>query len=97
MHASMTAASRLREALDKFNHEGSDSFLDEYCAAEFLGMSVRTLRNHRFRGGGAPFKKLGAAVRYSLKDLKDWVAPTYRATCEVMQDRVRPIESSSQN
>ncbi len=45
-------------------------FLTTDEAAEALGLSPRTLRNWRTRGGGPVATKLGAAVRYRRRDLE---------------------------
>ena len=41
-----------------------DASLNENQAAEFLGLSVRTLQAWRVRGGGPLYVKFGRAVRY---------------------------------
>lgn len=38
--------------------------LNEFQASCYLGMSVHTLRQWRFRGVGPAYAKLGSAVRY---------------------------------
>lgn len=45
--------------------------VDEKVAAEFLGLSVQTLRNDRARAGRRrfPYVRLGKAIRYSMEDL----------------------------
>jgi predicted DNA-binding transcriptional regulator AlpA len=43
--------------------------LNEYQAAEFLGLSVRTLQAWRVRGGGPRYLKIGKAVRYQRREL----------------------------
>jgi hypothetical protein len=43
--------------------------LNENQAAEFLGLSVRTLQTWRVRGGGPPYCKIGRSVRYQRADL----------------------------
>lgn len=82
MNGNATALA-LHEALEKLSSDGRDVFVDEYVAAEFLNLAVRTLRNQRWKGGGAPFRKFGAAVRYSLRDLQNYVAPTFRSTAQI--------------
>jgi hypothetical protein len=54
--------------------EGSVSeTLDEYQAADFLGVRVKTLRNWRVQGSGPPFIKYGnKLVRYRRSDLGAW-------------------------
>jgi excisionase family DNA binding protein len=43
-------------------------------AAEYCGVSPRTLEKHRSRGGGPVFVKLGGLVRYKVEDLDAWIA-----------------------
>jgi predicted DNA-binding transcriptional regulator AlpA len=46
-----------------------DSALNENQAAEFLGLSTRTLQAWRVRGGGPRYCKIGRSVRYSRREL----------------------------
>jgi hypothetical protein len=46
-----------------------DYAINENQAAEFLGVSVRTLQAWRVRGGGPPYVKIGRAVRYQRRTL----------------------------
>ena len=45
-------------------------------AAQYLGISPRTLNNWRWMGGGKgpAFVRVGRAVRYSVQTLDAWVA-----------------------
>src|ERR1700751_4219458 len=43
--------------------------LNENQAAEFLGLSVRTLQTWRVRGGGPVYCKIGRSVRYQRAEL----------------------------
>ena len=47
-------------------------FLDTDAAADYLGLSPRTLQKHRVYGGGPPFRKFGRRVLYALDDLDRW-------------------------
>ena len=47
-------------------------FLRTKEAAEFLGLSARTLEKHRTYGTGPAYRKLGGRVVYSLEDLQAW-------------------------
>lgn len=53
------------------------SLVDQTAAAEFLGLSPRSLEGLRQRGEGPRFVKLGkglrARVRYRRADLEAWV------------------------
>ena len=43
---------------------------DEVAAAEYLGLSVATLRDWRFHRVGPVFCKFGKAVRYPVSELE---------------------------
>lgn len=58
--------------------------LSEREVAELLGLSMRTLQEHRFRGVGLRFIKLGRAVRYSLEDVEAYVAERRRVSTHVV-------------
>lgn len=47
--------------------------LNERQGASYLGMSVHTLRQWRFRGVGPEYLKLGTAVRYRKADLDNFM------------------------
>lgn len=47
----------------------SQRWLNEKEAASMLGVSVYTLRQHRFKGIGVPYVKYGKSVRYSIADI----------------------------
>ncbi len=42
-------------------------------AAQFLGLSGRTLEKHRTYGTGPKYRKIGGRVVYALADLQAWV------------------------
>ena len=53
-------------------------------AAEYLGVSPRTLESWRVRGSGPVFVKLGSIVQYLIEDLDRYVAESRRcSTSEV--------------
>ncbi|MEM1132750.1 MAG: helix-turn-helix domain-containing protein [Pseudomonadota bacterium] len=43
-------------------------------AAEYLGLSPKTLARWRWAGKGPVFHKLGSAVRYSVEELESFVS-----------------------
>lgn len=47
--------------------------LDERQAAQYLGLSVSTLQQWRFRSKGPDYLKFGKAVRYRVADLQAFV------------------------
>ena len=47
-------------------------------AAEFLGISHRTLEGFRVRGGGPVYTKLGRRVLYFEEDLVEWATKRRR-------------------
>ena len=47
--------------------------VNEKEAARLLGLSVITLRNYRHQRRGPIYYKLGRSVRYSLKDIMEFV------------------------
>ena len=52
----------------------ADKFVDEQGAAEFLTVKPQTLSVWRLKGSGPPFHKIGRCVRYSIADLRDYIA-----------------------
>jgi hypothetical protein len=54
--------------------------IDEKAAATVLGLSVRTLQQWRVKGGGPPFGKFGANVRYNPEALARWIAANTATT-----------------
>lgn len=52
------------------------SNLDERLAAEYLGVSVHSLRRWRVYGGGPRFLKMGARCLYPIAELE-----AYQASC----------------
>ena len=49
------------------------ALLNEYQVAEFLNISVATVRRWRLLRQGPGYRKLGASVRYHAADLSAWV------------------------
>jgi predicted DNA-binding transcriptional regulator AlpA len=49
------------------------SLLDRNEASEYLGIPVSTMNRWRVDGVGPAFLKLGARVRYDLRELDHWL------------------------
>ncbi len=56
-----------------YGNQPEDRLVDEHEAAARLGLAVATLRRWRWCGRGPVHRKLGAAVRYSSRDLTDFI------------------------
>lgn len=59
-----------------------EQFYTEEPIAEFLNISVKTLRAMRLRGDGPPFYKLGGSVRYRLSDIEQWIEERRRTSTQ---------------
>ena len=67
-----------------------DAAFNENQAAEFLGVSTRTLQAWRVRGGGPRYCKIGRAVRYRRRELVSFQdTNTVSSTAEADSHRVR--------
>lgn len=55
-------------------------YLSRPQAAQYLGLSPKTLEVRALRGGGPSFSKLGRRVVYSRADLDAWVAAQRRTS-----------------
>lgn len=66
-----------------------DGRLDTTNAAQYLGLSPKTLAIMRSQGSGPRFIKRGR-IFYFLDDLKDWVGeqPRVRSTAQARQSRI---------
>ncbi|MFN7542943.1 MAG: helix-turn-helix transcriptional regulator [Acidobacteriota bacterium] len=52
----------------------NDSLLiDERAVAKALTVSLATVRRWRYEGGGPPFLKIGALVRYRREAIDAWL------------------------
>ncbi|WP_208981970.1 helix-turn-helix domain-containing protein [Pseudovibrio sp. Ad46] len=50
-----------------------NALITEAAAADYLGISIRTIQAWRVRGGGPKYVKLGKAVRYRPSDIQVWI------------------------
>ena len=62
-------------------------FFDTRRAADYLGLSHRTLDCYRVSGAGPAFHRFGNRVRYRKSDLDEWAA-NRRATTTAEADRL---------
>ncbi len=53
--------------------ELNDEIVREQRIAKICDVDVRTVQAWRLRGCGPPFLKLQRAVRYSLRDVMNWL------------------------
>ena len=75
-------------AANEIKHE----ILDTREAAEYLSISTIFLSKMRVSGGGPKFYKLGRAVRYSLRDLENWIKENrYSHTAQYEKGGVRDV------
>ncbi|WP_084404752.1 helix-turn-helix domain-containing protein [Pseudovibrio sp. Ad13] len=47
--------------------------ITEAAAADYLGISIRTIQAWRVRGGGPSYVKMGKSVRYRPSDIQNWI------------------------
>jgi len=59
--------------MDAEHYTKSKALLTEAAAADFLGVSIRTMQAWRVRGGGPRYVKMGKPVRYRPVDLDAWI------------------------
>jgi len=59
---------------------GERHYLSTREAAEYLGLSARTLDRYRVSGEGPVFHRFGGRVRYTRADLDAWAAKRRRAS-----------------
>ncbi|AEV38408.1 helix-turn-helix transcriptional regulator [Pseudovibrio ascidiaceicola] len=54
-------------------NSAENALITEAAAADYLGISIRTIQAWRVRGGGPNYVKLGKAVRYRPSDIQAWI------------------------
>ena len=59
---------------------GERHYLSTREAADYLGLSARTLDRYRVSGEGPVFHRFGGRVRYTRADLDAWAAKRRRAS-----------------
>jgi predicted DNA-binding transcriptional regulator AlpA len=52
---------------------GNPEIINELQVAEYIGMSVASVRRWRTIRNGPKFLKIGSAVRYKRKDVEEWL------------------------
>ena len=61
-------------------NETDRNYLSTRQAAEWLGLSPRTLDRYRVTGEGPVFHRFGSRVRYLLADLEAWAKSRRRTS-----------------
>ena len=69
--------------MSEHHSSGCNRYYDTRAAAEYLGMSPKTLEKLRWQGGGPVFYKLGG-VRYTKDDLDTWCRSRRRTSTSDM-------------
>lgn len=54
-------------------NENPIRYIDERECTKISGIATQTLRNNRFNRRGIPYIKIGRSVRYSLKDIIEYM------------------------
>ena len=54
-------------------NNNQEKCVTELKVSELTGMSLATLRNHRWLGKGIPYIKIGRSVRYFESDVQDFL------------------------
>ena len=60
------------DSVRRSNGRTPTPFLTTVQAADFVGLSARTLEKMRVHGGGPTYRKHGRYVRYHIDDLAAW-------------------------
>ena len=62
------------EGLLMKNYINTDNqYINEVKVSDMTGMSVATLRNHRWLGKGIPYIKIGRTVRYQESEVLEYL------------------------
>lgn len=64
--------------------------LTEQETSGLIKVPPQTLRNHRSKGLGIPYYKLGRSVRYSLSDVEEYLSTRKISTAEPTKDGRAP-------
>ena len=67
-----TCGAEIERKGEKHMNANGKNYLSPREAAEWLGLSARTLERYRVTGQGPVFHRLGSRVRYLLTDLETW-------------------------
>ena len=68
----------------------NETMLTTVEAAQYCGLSPRTLEKRRAKQAGPRFVKLGRLVKYRLRDLEEWIARSVRISTSDRGDGSAP-------
>ena len=68
----------------------NETMLTTVEAAQYCGLSPRTLEKRRTKQAGPRFVKLGRLVKYRLRDLEEWIAQSVRISTSDRGDGSAP-------
>ena len=60
--------------------------------SSILSIPLQTLRNHRSKGCGLPYHKLGRSIRYSVLDVEEYLSSHKISTTDNSSTRRGPWE-----
>ena len=83
-----------RDAEAQLGSSPPERLINEHEAARVLGLSVKTLRRWRWSGKPPSFYKIGAAVRYDLGTLRDFIAAGGRKSTSDPGDQPAPAAAT---
>jgi hypothetical protein len=68
------------KASEESSRKQTPTVLDTRAAADFLGISPRTLEGLRVRGGGPRYVKISGSVRYRIASLEEYLRQQERTS-----------------
>ena len=69
--------------------ENRQAYLNDKQAARYIGFKAQTLRNWRHARKGPKYIKQSRSVRYSVRDLDEWMEGRKISPCEAEASEIR--------